>query len=176
MSDTKISALPAASALGGTEAIPVVQTAATVRSTPAAILAYAVAQPNSFTTAQAITPLTDVAGLTVRRNTAGATPIIQWQTEGSAALGNISNTGVVVSGNPSTATGGLTLYNAGSANATTITAGAAAAARTYIWPTNFGASGTVLTDAAGNGTLSWDVPAAGVTQGAANVSSYVEFA
>lgn len=38
--DTKISALPAGAALGGTEAIPAVQAAATVRTTPAAIAAY----------------------------------------------------------------------------------------------------------------------------------------
>ena len=38
---------------------------------------------------------------------------------------------------------------------TTIEAGNAAAARTYIWPTDFGAAGSVLQDAAGNGVLSW---------------------
>lgn len=58
-------------------------------------------------------------------------------------------------GTVSSTTGTLKLANAGSAFLTTIQAGAAAAARTYTWPTNFGAAGTVLTDAAGNGTLSW---------------------
>ena len=44
------------------------------------------------------------------------------------------------------------------ANTTTIQPGVAAASRTYTWPTNFGSAGSVLTDAAGNGTLSWAVP------------------
>ena len=120
---------------------------------------------NSFTSGQGITPLTDVTGLTVRRNTAGATNIVSWQTESSGALGGVGNTGTVISGNPSTATGGVVLYNAGSAHATTLQAGAAAAARTYTWPTNFGSAGTSLTDAAGNGTLSW--AAGGITVGKA---------
>ena len=34
---------------------------------------------------------------------------------------------------------------------------------TYTWPTNFGSAGTSLTDAAGNGTLSW--AAGGITVG-----------
>jgi hypothetical protein len=59
----------------------------------------------------------------------------------------------------SSATGSLNLANSASAFLTTIQAGNAAAARTYIWPTNFGAAGSVLTDAAGNGTLSWAVGA-----------------
>jgi hypothetical protein len=61
------------------------------------------------------------------------------------------------------ATGQLKLANAGSALLTTIQAGAAAAARTYTWPTDFGAAGTVLTDAAGDGTLSWGAGGGGVT-------------
>jgi hypothetical protein len=40
MADQKISELTAAGALAGTEAVPVVQSAATVRSTPAAFLSY----------------------------------------------------------------------------------------------------------------------------------------
>lgn len=59
----------------------------------------------------------------------------------------------------SSATGQLKLANASSANLTTIQAGNAPAARTYTWPTNFGAAGAALTDAAGNGTLSWVTPA-----------------
>jgi hypothetical protein len=66
----------------------------------------------------------------------------------------------------SSATGQLKLANAGSANLTTIQAGAAAAARTYTWPTDFGAAGTVLTDAAGNGTLSWAAGSGGAGLGA----------
>lgn len=67
-----------------------------------------------------------------------------------ATLGRSVQLGAV-----STTTGLLKLANAGSAFLTTIQAGAAAAARTYTWPTNFGAAGSILTDAAGNGTLSW---------------------
>ena len=169
MADTKISNLSAASALAGTEPVPVVQGGATVRSTPAAILAYTVAQPNIFTVGQAFAPATDVPALVARRQTAGTTYIAQWQTEISGALGGIGNTGTVISGNPSTATGGLALYNAGSAHATTLTAGVAAAARTYVWPTNFGGAGTTLTDAAGNGTLSW--AASGLTVGTTPIAS-----
>jgi hypothetical protein len=66
-------------------------------------------------------------------------------------------------GTVSVATGQLKLANAGSALLTTLQAGAAAAARTYTWPTDFGAAGTVLTDAAGDGTLSWGAGGGGVT-------------
>lgn len=55
----------------------------------------------------------------------------------------------------SSVTGSLILANSASAFLTTIQAGNAAAARTYIWPTNFGAAGSVLYDSAGNGVLSW---------------------
>lgn len=54
----------------------------------------------------------------------------------------------------STSTGQINLANSGSAFLTTIQAGAAAAARTWTWPTNFGAAGCVMSDAAGNGVLS----------------------
>lgn len=67
----------------------------------------------------------------------------------------------ITSGVVSSLTGALNLANAGSAFLTTIQAGVAAAARTYIWPTNFGAAGTVLTDAAGNGILSWTTVSGG---------------
>lgn len=72
----------------------------------------------------------------------------------------IINTSVQL-GVVSTTTGQLKLANASSANLTTIQAGNAANARTYTWPTDFGAAGTVLTDAAGNGTLSWAAASAG---------------
>ena len=67
-------------------------------------------------------------------------------------------------GTVSAATGQLILANAGSAFTTTIQAGVnTTPSRTYTWPINFGAAGTVLTDAAGNGTLSWAAPSAGGT-------------
>lgn len=71
-------------------------------------------------------------------------------TEGARLVGGALSLGVV-----STLTGQLSLANSASANLTIIQAGNAAAAVTYTWPTNVGAAGTVLTDAAGNGTLSW---------------------
>lgn len=62
----------------------------------------------------------------------------------------------VTIGAASSSTGSLILANAGSGFTTTIQAGNnITASRTYIWPTDFGAAGTVLTDVAGNGTLSW---------------------
>lgn len=70
------------------------------------------------------------------------------------ATGQIVN-GTLRLGTVSSVTGQLLLANIGSAFLTTIQAGNAAAAITYTWPTNVGAAGTVLTDAAGNGTLSW---------------------
>lgn len=47
MADVKISALPAAAPLGGTEAVPCVQSAATVKTTPAAILTYVLGDGSS---------------------------------------------------------------------------------------------------------------------------------
>lgn len=52
--DTKISALPSASALAGTEDVPAVQTATTVRTTPAAINTYVKAQATSASTSSAL--------------------------------------------------------------------------------------------------------------------------
>lgn len=47
MADVKISALPTAAALAGTEAVPCVQSAATVKTTPAAILTYVLGDGSS---------------------------------------------------------------------------------------------------------------------------------
>ena len=67
-------------------------------------------------------------------------------------------TPLVTLGTVSTTTGLLKFANSASPHLTIIQAGNAAAARTYTWPTNFGAAGAALTDAAGDGTLSWVVP------------------
>jgi len=90
--------------------------------------------------------------------TATTTPAITI-TLGAITPSSVTASGALQSGTVSVATGSLNLANAASAFLTTIQAGNAAAARTYIWPTNFGAAGSALTDAAGNGTLSWAVPA-----------------
>src|SRR6185369_6531566 len=74
---------------------------------------------------------------------------------GNAGLLFDKTTNTLTLGVPSSSTGVLKLAQASSAFLTTIQAGAAVAARTYIWPTDLGAAGTVLTDAAGDGVLSW---------------------
>lgn len=66
-------------------------------------------------------------------------------------------------GTAGTTTGSLILNQSTSLFGTTIQAGNALAARTYIWPTDFGAANSVLTDVAGNGTLSWTAPGACAT-------------
>jgi len=73
-------------------------------------------------------------------------------------------------GTVSSATGQINLANSASAFLTTIQAGNAAAARTYTWPTDFGAAGSVLTDAAGNGTLSWAAAGSGLPAGLTFIS------
>lgn len=95
----------------------------------------------------------------------------------TALTGTFNTTATV--GIVSSSTGSLRLAHASSANLTIIQAGNAAAAITYIWPTNVGAAGTVLTDAAGDGTLSWAAaPAAAtisVTNEAADTTCFVAF-
>ena len=71
----------------------------------------------------------------------------------------IINTSVQL-GVVSTATGSLKLAHASSANLTTITAGNATAAVTYVWPTADGTSGQVLSTNA-SGALSWATASAG---------------
>lgn len=81
---------------------------------------------------------------------------------GGASLGSLASTGLTL-GIPGTTVGALILGNASNAFTTTLQSGVAAASRTYTLPTNFGVSGSVLTDAAGNGTLSWVVPSSSLT-------------
>jgi len=80
-------------------------------------------------------------------------------TLGAISPSSVTASGALQSGIVSAATGSLNLANTASAFLTTLQAGNAVAARTYVWPTDFGAAGSALTDAAGNGTLSWVVPA-----------------
>ena len=89
------------------------------------------------------------------------TPVLGAATGTSLTLGTISSV-----------TGQLKFANSASTNLTTIQAGNAVAARTYTWPTDFGAAGTVLTDAAGNGTLVWAAGGGGgLTVGTTAVTS-----
>lgn len=62
--------------------------------------------------------------------------------------------GGIASGQANTTTGGLTLYNGASSNATVLQAGNATAAVTYKLPLSDGLSGQVLSTN-GNGQLSW---------------------
>src|SRR6185369_13169620 len=84
---------------------------------------------------------------------------------GNAGLLFDKTTNTLTLGVASTATGVLKLAQASSAFLTTIEAGAALAARTYVWPTDFGGAGDVLTDAAGDGVLSWAAGGGGGTPG-----------
>ena len=118
--------------------------------------------------------------------TPGATPVVQlngtlrWLTDNAQDIGLVGSgrarrayigTSVVV-GRSSTTTGVLTFNNSTNTNQTSFQAGAAANSRTYTWPTDFGSAGSVLTDAAGNGTLSW-TSSAGITGSiAANQVAY----
>jgi hypothetical protein len=80
----------------------------------------------------------------------------------------INATGSLNLGTSTAATGQITFYNSTNGNTTTIQPGAAAASVTYTWPTNVGAAGTVLTDAAGDGVLSWAAAAGGSLDDAYN--------
>lgn len=91
--------------------------------------------------------------------------------QGGGASADPAFTATPTLGIVSSVTGQLKLANSASANLTIIQAGNAAAARTYTWPTNFGAAGGALTDAGGDGTLSWVVPASGLTIGTTAITS-----
>lgn len=89
---------------------------------------------------------------------AGSNTQVQFNNAGAfGASANLTWVSPTLSiGVASSATGQITLAHASSAFTTTLQAGNnVTASRIYTWPTNFGAAGTVLTDAAGNGTLSW---------------------
>lgn len=119
------------------------------------------ATPSSANLITAVTDETGTGALVFATSPTLVTPILGVAVGTSLRLGTVSTT-----------TGQLFLANSASAFLTTIQAGNAAAARTYTWPTNFGAAGTVLTDAAGNGTLSWAATAGGgVTVGTTTIAS-----
>ena len=86
---------------------------------------------------------------------AGATSIADNFCVHNNGNATLTGSGALTLGAISAITGQLQLANSSSAFLTTIQAGNAAAARTYTWPTNFGAANSYLLDAAGNGTLSW---------------------
>jgi hypothetical protein len=99
-------------------------------------------------------------------NTLANSPI----TRSSASAVRVTTLGL---GAPGVTTGSLQLFNNPSVFTTTIQAGNAVASRTYTWPTNFGAAGTVLTDSAGNGTLSWAI--GGTIGGSGTLNTIAKF-
>lgn len=106
--------------------------------------------PSSANLITAVTDETGTGALVFANTPTLVTPVLGAAIGTSVTLSSFASLGTA-----SSATGQLRLAHASSANLTTITAGNAAAAVTYVWPTNVGAAGTTLTDAAGNGTLSW---------------------
>lgn len=134
MTDKKISELTAASALAGTEEIPVVQSAATVKSTPAAIRTYMLGQANTWTAAQTLASGTTLGWnsdtFIGRRAAAGlmfgaadaASPVAQTLSFQGARGGTDSNVAAVtatIQGSLGTGTGaaGLVSFKAGYAAA-----------------------------------------------------------
>lgn len=117
MADTKLVDMTDGSTAEATDIIYAVRdpsgTPANRKLSLANVLAYIAAQiearANSFTAAQTITPLTDAAALTVRRNSDAQTAkVFQVQTEANAALATIDKTGALESSSLKTAapTGG----------------------------------------------------------------------
>lgn len=118
MADTKISALSSAAALGGTEAVPIVQSGSTVKTTISAILTYIQAQALNLTanfaiatnkfTVNATTGNTAVAGTL---GVTGATTMATLATSGVASLASATITTPLPVG--SGGTGAATLDAAG---------------------------------------------------------------
>jgi hypothetical protein len=100
------------------------------------------ASPNSFTTAQTITPLTDVPALTVRRNNGSQTSnVLMVQDESNNTLTAFDKDGKL-------------LFNGSTSGTVTIQPAATAGTYSLTLPTNDGSNGeALLTD--GNGVLSW---------------------
>lgn len=93
---------------------------------------------------------------------------------GSESVSSTSNIiGALTLGTQQTTQGSIVLANtAAGAFATTIkSSNSATAAVTYTLPTAVGAAGTVLTDAAGNGVLSWAAGGGGITIGTTTITS-----
>lgn len=132
----------------GTEKIPLDVSGADGVGLASTLAAYVLASPT-------ITGHATIEGATLTGKTgSGLLVLATSPTLVTPVLGVAAATSLQL-GTVSSVTGALNLANSGSANLTTIQAGNAAAARTYTWPTNFGAAGGQLTDVAGNGTLSW---------------------
>jgi hypothetical protein len=113
MADTKISAFPAAAALGGTEAIPMVQAAADVISSPAAIQTYLLGKTGTWTAQQTFvapvlgTPASGVA-TNLTGTAAGLTAGIALALKSATTTVDVSAATAPTSGQVLTATAGTT--------------------------------------------------------------------
>jgi hypothetical protein len=96
MTDKKISELPAASAIAGTEEIPVVQSAATVKSTPAAIKTYLNGAANTWTGVQQFGAIGGAVGkFVLAGSTSGSTIVNAAAIAGSTTMTFPGTTGTV---------------------------------------------------------------------------------
>lgn len=110
-----------------------------------------------------VTNLTGTASININGTVGATTPAsgVFTTLTANAASSLTLGTG---SGGSSPAIGAIIFKNATNTNTLTIQSGTSAASVVYTLPTNFGAGGSVLTDASGNGTLSW-AAAAGFSWG-----------
>lgn len=150
MANTALADMTGASALDGTEIVYGNQSSGDVKITTAQVKTLTLGTPTNH--GLVVGTATGVAMLVA----AAAGTLLQ----GGGASADPAFTATPTLGIASSVTGQLKLAHASSANLTTLQAGNAAAARTYMWPTNFGSAGGVLTDAGGDGTLSWATPVA----------------
>lgn len=128
MADIKISALPAAAALTGVEAAPVVQSAATVKTTSLAIAQLLLAQLNTFTANGAVSaPVTVYTGNVFTGGTGTTTlPFMLFQTAAATAAATWATGGTYIGINSNSGFAGNFLdfrVNGGSVFSITSTSG-----------------------------------------------------
>lgn len=96
MPNLRVSQLPAATSVAGTDVVPVVQAGTTKKSAISLIKDYIVALANTFTKAQIFAPDSGVIAAVFRRNSSGQTAnIVEVQTEAAAQLMVVDKTGAV---------------------------------------------------------------------------------
>jgi hypothetical protein len=122
MTDKKISELPAAAAIAGTEEIPVVQSAATVKSTPSAIKTYLNGAANTWTGVQQFGTIGGAVGkFVLAGSTSGSTIVNAAAVAGSTTMTFPGTTGTVaVSTVDNAFTAGQTITPAANTTALTV--------------------------------------------------------